>query len=394
MGRQQVTLALIALAAITAGCDDSDVAPSADPPATAHSGSSLTAEPPTSPAADASAAPGADAGKKPPEPDCSELVRPWNGHAKWPGTREEQNQLLLKQLACVHRLDDEQQKRLRDLFDGSEYIGQGNPAVAKHPVTVDQCLEALRGRGEDFRVPEFERICGSKYMAPLYDPETQQPADAAACIDRFEFPNIPCTYPVTWVRANEAVRICQAMGKRLCDAHEWEGACFGSVGPPDYPFDAVKNMKHKAAVKHMRGLQNSRIEKSKRWAYGDQYRKGVCGTSSRKSKDCGVGWRKCGTNTFPSGYFPYCKSPLGVYDQHGNAAEHMNLPLAPKHLSTAPDSTYGVTEMKGSWFVFDQIKAHKDHCRWRAPFWHGTRVLNPNSHRNYHLGFRCCKSIK
>ena len=28
--------------------------------------------------------------------------------------------------------------------------------------------------------------------------------DAKACIDMFEFPNIPCVYPVTWVRANEA----------------------------------------------------------------------------------------------------------------------------------------------------------------------------------------------
>jgi hypothetical protein len=50
--------------------------------------------------------------------------------------------------------------------------------------------------------------------------------------------------------------------------------------------------------------------------------------------------------------------------------------------------------MKGSWFVFDQIKAHEDHCRWRAPYWHGTRVMNPKSHRNYHLGFRCCDTIK
>ena len=26
--------------------------------------------------------------------------------------------------------------------------------------------------------------------------------------------------------------------------------------------------------------------------------------------------------------------------------------------------------------------------------WHGSRVANPNSHRNYHLSFRCCKDRK
>ena len=77
-----------------------------------------------------------------------------------------------------------------------------------------------------------------------------------------------------------------------------------------------------------------------------------------------------------------------------NAAEHMNLPLSPDQLASSPDQRYGHTEMKGSWFVFDQIKAHEDHCRWRAPYWHGTRVMNDKSHRNYHLGFRCCASIR
>jgi hypothetical protein len=47
--------------------------------------------------------------------------------------------------------------------------------------------------------------------------------------------------------------------------------------------------------------------------------------------------------------------------------------------------------MKGSWFVFSLIEAHEDDCRFRAPAWHETRVESPESHLNYHLGFRCCK---
>jgi hypothetical protein len=49
--------------------------------------------------------------------------------------------------------------------------------------------------------------------------------------------------------------------------------------------------------------------------------------------------------------------------------------------------------MKGSWFIFDSYRAHEDWCRWRAPYWHGSRVMDPKSHENYHLGFRCCKTL-
>ncbi|MBW2529470.1 MAG: SUMF1/EgtB/PvdO family nonheme iron enzyme [Deltaproteobacteria bacterium] len=382
---------LLCSAALGAGCDETDPAsatPSPDSPAPAASTASASGAP--SATATATVDAGTDA---PPEPDCAEYAAKWGEHDRWPGTFEEQNQLLLDQLECVHQLGTAAMAPLREMFGKAKRMGQGNPAVARHPVTVAQCQEGLRRRGETFRVPDHERICGAKYMAPLYDPKTQKPGQAKACIDLFEFPNIPCTYPVTWVRANEAAEICTALGKRICDAHEWEGACAGQVLPPDYDFDRVKNKKHKEAVKTMRSLHNGRIEKTKRWAYGDEYRKGVCATSSKKSKDCGVGWRKCGTNTFPSGHFPDCKSPLGVYDQHGNAAEHMNLPLIADHMASGPNDRLGVTEMKGSWFVFDQIRAHQDHCRWRAPFWHGTRIRNENSHRNYHLGFRCCKTV-
>jgi len=72
----------------------------------------------------------------------------------------------------------------------------------------------------------------------------------------------------------------------------------------------------------------------------------------------------------------------------------MNLPLGETEMASAATGEYGVTEMKGSWFVFDTIRAHHDHCRWRAPFWHGGRVMSPGSHRNYHLGFRCCKTVE
>jgi hypothetical protein len=71
----------------------------------------------------------------------------------------------------------------------------------------------------------------------------------------------------------------------------------------------------------------------------------------------------------------------------------MNLPLDESQMASRGSRALGVTEMKGSWFIFDRYRAHEDWCRWRAPYWHGTRVMDPHSHANYHLGFRCCKTL-
>lgn len=67
----------------------------------------------------------------------------------------------------------------------------------------------------------------------------------------------------------------------------------------------------------------------------------------------------------------------------------MSLPMKPEELGRR--GGLGETEMKGSWFIFARGEAHEDDCRWRAPAWHGTHVDYWNSHRNYHLGFRCCR---
>lgn len=302
-------------------------------------------------------------------------------------TRAQANETLFGQLQAVHRLSPAQMQRLRGIFARSPVIGQGNPAISRHPMTPEQCRARAPRGGRGYANPRWERICGAKYMAPLYDPRTQRPEDARACIDQFEFPNIPCTYPVVWVKAKEAAEICAAQGKRLCDAHEWEGACAGALEPADYPFGA-------GSVAAMRAIHNRKYAATKNWAYGPAYRKGVCAANSTKSPTCnGGGYNRCGSNTYPSGAFPGCVSRLGVYDQHGNAAEHMNLPLAPDQMASRGSRRLGVTEMKGSWFIFDRYRAHPDWCRWRAPFWHGTRVMSDASHANYHLGFRCCKSL-
>jgi formylglycine-generating enzyme required for sulfatase activity len=334
----------------------------------------------------------------------SRRKRAWLGSAlalgaalgAWAADRElaERNELLFRQLQQVHRLRDEQIRAVREIFARSGFLGQGNPAIARHPITEEQCQERLHREEVSYANAEFERICGSPYMAPLHDPARQTPEQAPACIDQFEFPDIPCAYPVVWVRAREAAELCEAVGKRICDAHEWEGACAGALEPPDYRFDLARGASPGVAVERMRQAHNRAHAAARSWSYGPAYRSGVCATSSHKSPGCnGGGWNLCGSNTFPAGSFPTCRSPLGVFDLNGNAAEHMNLPLDPGQMASRGSRELGVTEMKGSWFVFDDFRAHEDFCRWRAPFWHGSRVTDPHSHQNYHLGFRCCRTL-
>jgi len=302
---------------------------------------------------------------------------------------------LLERIREVHAYSPEQMAALRDLFAGSPFLGQGNPAVTRHPMTSEECRTKLETAGVSYENEGFESICGARFMAPLYDPASGRGEDAQACIDQFEFPDIPCEYPVIWVRAREAAQICEALGKRLCDAHEWEGACEGRLREPDYRFDLAAGVDPSEAVRRMREAHNRAYAATKSWSYAPEPRSGVCAAASSKSEGCdGGGWRLCGSNTYPAGSFPECRSPLGVWDLHGNAAEHMNLPLAPEEMSSRGSRELGYTEMKGSWFIFDHYRAHEDWCRWRAPYWHGSRVMDPESHHNYHLGFRCCKTVR
>ena len=307
-----------------------------------------------------------------------------------------QNDALFLELKEVHRLPEDQLDKIKGIFTRSGFMGQGNPAATQHPMTREQCQERVKKAGATYENAEFEKICGSKFMAPLYNPQKQRPADAKSCIDQFEFPNVPCDYPVTWTRAREAQEVCSAMGKRLCDAHEWEGGCAGALEDPDYPFELATGQTPNAAFNRMRAAHNQKHAATKSWAYGPAFKKGVCAQDSQKSANCdpsGNVWGTCGTNTYPAGSFPECRSQLAVFDIHGNAAEHMNLPTNESEMTSRGSTTLGLTEMKGSWFIWDKYQAHQDWCRWRAPYWHGSRVMDKESHHNYHLGFRCCKTV-
>jgi formylglycine-generating enzyme required for sulfatase activity len=319
------------------------------------------------------------------------------GHAQ---SLAERNEIMFQQMQQIRGVSGSEMNRIRAIFAASPngWMGQGNPAVTQHPLTPEQAAARLGGSvsqvQESYRNRQYERICGERYMVPLYDPATQSPSDATVCADMFEYPNIPMVYPVVWVRANEAAQLCAAEGKRMGDAHEWEGASAGQLLPPDYPFDRVRGMSGSAAVNTIRSWHNNHYASTRGTYSIGAWRSGVCATGSFKNASCNGGsFTGCGSNTYPAGSFPECRSPLGVYDIDGNAAEHMNLPLSEDQMASRGSTTLGVTEMKGSWFIWDTIRAHEHWSRWRAPFWHGSRVMSEGSHRNYHLGFRCFRDI-
>lgn len=299
-----------------------------------------------------------------------------------PTTLEEQRTILFSRMGKRLGLSEQELAKLQAIFAKSKLLGQGNPEATRHPMTGAECRAKRRDFGE---LPQGHPRCGKPNMVPLFDPSGGQTVeDARVCIDQYEFPNLACEYPVVYARASEVVEICAALGKRICDAHEWEGACAGALRPPEreYAFGQRRMM--------MEYLHNK--EREITWAYGAEKDHRRCATGSRKSPKClAGGWSLCGSNTYPAGAFPECRSSLGVFDLHGNAAEHMNLPILPEQLASR--GGLGETEMKGSWFIFSTTEAHLDDCRWRAPMWHRTRVADENSHSNYHLGFRCCRDL-
>jgi hypothetical protein len=299
-----------------------------------------------------------------------------------PDTVEAQREVLFRNMQAQLGLSDEELAKTRAIFAESRWLAQGNPKVSKHPMTRAACLEI---HAKQAFHPADAR-CGAPNMVALFDPAAGRDASTAKlCIDQYEYPNIACDYPVTWVKSDQAERLCQAQGKRLCDAHEWEGACAGALHTPevDYTFG-----KERLLQEYLHNKDRELV-----WAYGATKNHALCAMGSGKSPKCFTpSWEECGSNTWPAGSFPECVSSFGVYDQHGNAAEHMNLPLVAEELGSRGGT--GENEMKGSWFAFGQGEdPHADDCRWRSLAWHRGKLMAKDAHRNYHLGFRCCKDI-
>jgi len=286
-------------------------------------------------------------------------------------TREE-----LLALFTIKDFTDDEKKRiqpdafLRNAFgvEGPGKMNQGNKAIAKHTISKAQCLAGLKNIV--VQTPEQRAKCGADNMVPVWI----KGKEPWFCIDVFEFPNRPCELPFVWTPPAYAKKVCELQGKRLCAQTEWNIACRGD---PDGGDD-------------------------QRYAYGNKVDIEICHTNLRHRTACNahdakLAFNTCSTDTEPSGSFPKCRSRFGVFDQHGNVAEVM----------MRRDGEQVVTQLKGSaWFYNELVRepdqpipetttnkagAYPDHCNF-DPRWH-VEKLEEGFHVNYHLGFRCCKSI-
>lgn len=380
------------LLVLAASCDGGERAPDPSAERTTAVVPSRSDSAPIAPTSAAASTPPREASAPVPKtPLPSERLAP--GLRKRP--LEEQREYLALRLAEEFDLDPAALAEVKRIVEASDWMSFGHPKVSEPSMTQEECRER-RSKAARLHAPDPE--CPQENMVLVYDPKSESKTDAKVCIDQYEFPNIPCEYPIVWVRASEASAICQAQGKRLCWAHEWEGACAGALLPTsvEYPYASLGKYLDEPSRLRERRVQLEHLhdkDREVRWAYGKEKNHALCATGGRKSPTCSViDFGTCGSNHFPTGAFPDCVSPFGVYDQHGNAAEHMSLPVYPEELAKGPDA--GWTEMKGSWFIFATEEAHPDDCRWRARNWHTTRINERLSHRNYHLGFRCCADVK
>ena len=254
------------------------------------------------------------------------------------------------------------------------HMNQGNRALSQHTTSREECKAGLEGIV--LQTGDQRATCGAENMVPVW---TKSSANRrpSYCIDIFEFPNRACELPIVWTSPSTASTVCKAEGKRLCTQSEWQLACRAD---PEGGTD-------------------------RRYAYGDVLDLDICHTNRPHRQRCdtrtaATAWATCTTDTEPSGAFPKCRSRFGVFDQHGNVAEEMS--------RTEP--TRGgevVSQLKGSaWFYMELAQepgrpvpettrfkdmAHPDHCNF-DPRWH-VETLDQALHVNYHLGFRCCKSL-
>lgn len=148
------------------------------------------------------------------------------------------------------------------------------------------------------------------------------------CVDVFEYPNKRNASPTANVSWNDAKRICEGKGKRLCSEAEWEKACKG-------PGNA-------------------------RFPYGNQFDPNACNTEDDTGEDRTIAG---------AGRFAKCRSGFGIADMSGNIAEWTATPYA-----TNQDKT-----QKGGAFDRPDYAARCSARKNGAP-----------TARSPEVGFRCC----
>lgn len=323
---------------------------------------------------------------------------------------------LVEKISKAHKLTPEQTEKVKTILmtggdnlmsrnvfteDPNEFAG---PANAMHPATRAECIKKVIDTGLLVQNPEFEKICGAPWMSPLPGPDGDI-TKAKSCIDQFEYPNIPCEYPLIWSTIVDAQNICKAEGKRLCRSFEWEAGCAGSIDTrPNaahygygnkeahnnarevvYAFnwqEKYKDKKDKAyelcSIYHPDDKEFTPGIGDPRKIYADNGERRGCNKDSERTMTA-----TCGGTTWPAGFKFDCRSKYDVFEMHGNLAEQVWLPNDKATLEGNGNSV--IPERKGIWFVRPTSRKHD--CRVRQGNDHSALGM-----RFFQEGFRCCKN--
>lgn len=169
------------------------------------------------------------------------------------------------------------------------------------------------------------------------------------CIDTYEYPNLQGVKPVVMADWNEAMRACQAEGKRLCTVEEWEFACEGP-GMWPYPYGA---------------------ERDRTACNIDQYEETPDADALSHPEQVAAEVERVDKRV-KSGSMPRCVSPFGVYDMTGNVDEWVDNPQGKKAEPPFRSSLKG-----------DDWGPNRSRCR-------PIDSTIPDSFTSPQRGFRCC----
>ncbi len=184
-------------------------------------------------------------------------------------------------------------------------------------------------------VPGGTFTLGSDSSWRTWAPKREKKTLKPFCIDKFEYPNRWGQKPRTNVSWNEARSICEKAGKRLCLRDEWLAACQGKKG--------------------------------RYYSYGTKKDHRKCNTDGQLLRGA--------QEILPSGVFPDCKTPEGIFVLNGNVSDWV--------IDEAAERGEGTVMGGTAWFSD----------------WYGQDCTSRHHHpadfdKAFDDGFRCCTDAR
>lgn len=115
------------------------------------------------------------------------------------------------------------------VYDGKPFVINKNRVLLYS--AVDPCGNSFSQKRKRYEIAADNSSKCPKGMAYI-------PYNGGFCIDKYEWPNKPGRRPISNVSFSQASDSCFTIGKRLCEAAEWESCCRGPYNW-NYPYGAT-----------------------------------------------------------------------------------------------------------------------------------------------------------